>query len=186
MSQRAQLLFESAMDAIVTVDADQRIVAFNAAAETVFGWPRGEIAGQPLDVLIPERFRSRHRAHVDAFAKQAAGASLLLKEVHDPGRYGVAEVQGDRIVGIEEKPKQPRSNLAVTGIYCYDDKVFDVIATLKPSKRGELEITDVNNAYLARGELTWSQIKGWWTDAGTFDSLDHASRLARETWESQK
>ena len=143
--------------------------------------------GDRMVVILGDNiFQDEIAEHVKAFAAQPAGARVLLKEVHDPGRYGVAEVLGDRIVGIEEKPKEPRSNLAVTGIYCYDDRVFDVIATLRPSKRGELEITDVNNAYLAMGQLSWSKIEGWWTDAGTFDSLDHASRLARETWETQK
>jgi glucose-1-phosphate thymidylyltransferase len=104
---------------------------------------------------------------------------VVLKRVPDPGRYGVAQVDGLRIVGIEEKPANPRSDLAVTGIYFYDGGVYDVIRTLRPSARGELEITDVNNAYLARGELRYDVLDGWWTDAGTFDSLLLANELVR-------
>ncbi|HVO31782.1 MAG TPA: sugar phosphate nucleotidyltransferase [bacterium] len=118
---------------------------------------------------------------VKAFEKQAKGARLFLKEVPDPGRYGVATVKDGKIVKIVEKPKNPESSLAVTGIYMYDPSVFQVIPGLKPSGRGELEITDVNNAYIARGEMTYSMFTGWWTDAGTFDSLDHANRLVRES-----
>jgi glucose-1-phosphate thymidylyltransferase len=114
---------------------------------------------------------------VRAFEAAGAGARILLKEVPDPERYGVAELAGERIVGIEEKPKRPKSRLAVTGVYMYDEEVFAIIRTLKPSARGELEITDVNNAYLARGTLRYGVMQGWWTDAGTFDSLDHANRL---------
>jgi glucose-1-phosphate thymidylyltransferase len=93
----------------------------------------------------------------------------------------VAELRGDRVVGIQEKPKRPRSNLAVTGIYMYDHHVFDIIRTLKPSGRGELEITDVNNAYLTRRELTYGFLRGWWTDAGTFESLLTANALTNKT-----
>lgn len=114
--------------------------------------------------------------HVRAFAEQPSGARILLKEVHDPQRFGVAEIAGDKIIGIEEKPKKPKSSLAVTGVYFYDSYVFEVIHTLKPSGRGELEITDVNNAYISRGDMTYSFMKGSWTDAGTFESL----RLANE------
>ncbi len=114
----------------------------------------------------------------NAFRKQARGAKVLLKQVTDPQRFGVAELRGKNIVGIEEKPKKPKSNHAVTGIYMYDANVFDIIRTLKPSGRGELEITDVNNAYLARGELTYGILNGWWTDAGTFESLLAANELA--------
>lgn len=112
------------------------------------------------------------------FLKQERGAKILLKEVPDPWRFGVAEIQGDKIVGIEEKPKQPKSNYCVTGFYFYDARVFDVIKTLKPSARGELEITDVNNFYIKEGTMTYQIIKGEWTDAGTFDSLFRANCLA--------
>ena len=111
------------------------------------------------------------------YAKQASGAHILLKEVHDPQRYGVATVEGDRIVKIVEKPKNPESNFAVTGVYMYDADVFGIIKSLKPSGRGELEITDVNTFYLSRGDLTWSLMNGFWTDAGTFDSWKHANDL---------
>ena len=114
---------------------------------------------------------------VNDFIEQKNGAKILLKEVEDPERFGVAELKGDKIVGIEEKPKKPKSKYAVTGIYMYDNNVFDIIRTLKPSGRGELEITDVNNAYIKRGELTYSVLDGWWTDAGTFESLLRANNL---------
>ncbi len=117
------------------------------------------------------------KQYVDDFKKQKGGAKILLKEVEDPERFGVAEVAGGKIVSIEEKPKKPKSNYAVTGIYMYDGKVFDIVKKLKPSWRGELEITDVNNAYLQQGTLTYGTLKGWWTDAGTFESLYRANRL---------
>jgi glucose-1-phosphate thymidylyltransferase len=121
------------------------------------------------------------RAAVEEFLQQPRGAKILLKEVPDAERFGVAELKGDRIVGIEEKPKVPKSRYAVTGIYMYDATVFDKIRTLKPSERGELEITDVNNAYIQEGTLTWSLLEGWWTDAGTFDSLLRAANLVAES-----
>jgi glucose-1-phosphate thymidylyltransferase len=114
------------------------------------------------------------------FAAQERGARILLKEVDDPGRFGVAEVDGGRIVRIEEKPARPLSRYCVTGIYFYDEQVFDVIAGLRPSARGELEITDVNNAYIARGELAFDVLTGWWSDAGTFESLARANALVGE------
>ncbi len=103
-----------------------------------------------------------------------------LKKVPDPGRYGVAELKGKRVVGIEEKPKKPKSDFAVIGIYVYPPDVFHVIKTLKPSGRGELEITDVNTHYLKEGRLGSTVIDGYWTDAGTLDSLQHANQLVRE------
>lgn len=117
------------------------------------------------------------RGAADCFRQQPAGAHILLKEVNDAERFGVAEVVGERIVGIEEKPRQPKSNYAVTGIYMYDATVFDKIKTLVPSGRGELEITDVNNAYIREGTMSFSFLQGWWTDAGTFDSLLRATNL---------
>lgn len=113
-----------------------------------------------------------------AFAEQTAGAKIFLKEVTDAQRFGVAEIAGDRIVGIEEKPTVPKTNLAVTGLYMYDREVFTIIKNLKPSGRGELEITDVNNAYIERGTMTFQVLDGDWTDAGTFDSLLKANNLA--------
>jgi len=118
---------------------------------------------------------------VKAFEKQKSGAKILLKEVPDPQRFGVPELHGDRIVRIEEKPKVPRSKYAVIGIYMYDSTVFDIVRTLKPSDRGELEITDVNNEYIGRGNLTYGILQGWWTDAGTFESLLRASNLVAQT-----
>jgi glucose-1-phosphate thymidylyltransferase len=111
------------------------------------------------------------------FREQGRGAKILIKEVDDPERFGVATIQGDRVVEIVEKPKQPKSRFAVTGIYMYDNAVFEIIRTLKPSNRGELEITDVNNAYIQRGALSYEVLQGWWTDAGTFESLLRASNL---------
>ncbi|MCL4131045.1 UNVERIFIED_CONTAM: hypothetical protein GTU68_012697, partial [Idotea baltica] len=116
-----------------------------------------------------------------AFDEQASGAKILLKEVEDAERFGVAEVVGNKIVKIIEKPKNPPSNLAVTGIYFYDPDVFQMIKGLSPSARGELEITDVNNMYLERGDLTYDKLDGWWTDAGTFSSLHRATNLVAET-----
>lgn len=102
----------------------------------------------------------------------------MLKPVHDPQRYGVAELDGDKVVGIEEKPSEPKSNYSVTGIYFYDSSVFEIIHGVRPSGRGEMEITDVNNAYIAKNEMTFGIFKGWWTDAGTFPSLAIANDLA--------
>ena len=118
---------------------------------------------------------------VSAFKKQKDGAKILLKDVPDPGRFGVPEIHNGNIIGIEEKPKKPRSGYAVTGIYMYDSTVFDIIKTLRPSDRGEMEITDVNNAYIERGKMTYEILDGWWTDAGTFESLLSASNLVAET-----
>jgi glucose-1-phosphate thymidylyltransferase len=115
--------------------------------------------------------------YVRKFEGQASGARILLKEVDDPTRFGVAEFDGDRIVSIEEKPKAPKSSYAVTGIYMYDRRVFDFIAALRPSARGELEISDVNNAYIREGDLHYDVLEGWWTDAGTFESLFRANQL---------
>jgi glucose-1-phosphate thymidylyltransferase len=120
------------------------------------------------------------RPSVQRYLEQPRGARILLKEVDDPARFGVAEVSGTRVLGIVEKPKQPKSNLAVTGIYFYDAQVFQIIRTLKPSGRGELEITDVNNEYLQRGNFTFEVLKGWWTDAGTFESLYRSATLIRD------
>jgi glucose-1-phosphate thymidylyltransferase len=121
------------------------------------------------------------RAAADAYREQERGAKILLKKVPDPQRFGVPELDGKRVLQIEEKPREPKSDFAVIGIYMYDARVFEIIRTLKPSGRGELEITDVNNAYIERGEMTWDELDGWWSDAGTFESLLHASNLVAET-----
>lgn len=120
------------------------------------------------------------------FERQERGARILLKEVPDAERFGVAELDGNRIVGIEEKPKRPKSKYAVTGIYMYDGTVFDKTRTLKPSARGELEITDVNNAYIRERTMTFSYLEGWWTDAGTFESLLRAANLVNETRQGRR
>jgi glucose-1-phosphate thymidylyltransferase len=134
--------------------------------------------GGRLAVILGDNiFESSLAPFAEAYRRQARGAKVLLQEVHDPGRYGVAITDGTRVLRIVEKPKDPPSNLAVTGIYFYDAAVYEIIAELKPSARGELEITDVNNAYIARGDLTFDVLPGWWTDAGTFESLKHASEL---------
>lgn len=117
----------------------------------------------------------------EAFEKQASGAKIMLKEVDDAQRFGVAELNGNQVVRIVEKPKEPKSNLAVTGIYFYDQSVFEYIRGLSPSARGELEITDVNNMYIERGDLTWDRLDGWWTDAGTFESLRRATNLVAQS-----
>jgi glucose-1-phosphate thymidylyltransferase len=115
------------------------------------------------------------------FKDQREGAKIILKEVPDPERFGVPVFADDKIVAIEEKPHIPQSSYAVIGIYMYDSRVFDIIRTLKPSQRGELEITDVNNEYIAQGNLTYEILAGWWTDAGTFGSLRTATNLVAET-----
>jgi glucose-1-phosphate thymidylyltransferase len=115
------------------------------------------------------------------FEQQLRGAKIMLKEVPDPQRFGVPVFEAGAIVKIEEKPKEPRSHYAITGIYFYDSTVFDIIRPLAPSARGELEITDVNNAYIERGEMTWDVLDGWWTDAGTFESLLLANQLVEKT-----
>ena len=117
------------------------------------------------------------KTYVDDFRKQEKGAKILLKEVEDPERFGVPEIKGDKIIDIQEKPKNPKSKYAVTGIYMYDSRVFDIVKTLKPSERGELEITDVNNDYISRGEMTFAALDGWWSDCGTHESLLSASDL---------
>ncbi len=140
------------------------------------------IEGEPVCVILGDNIIERNiRAAAEAFAKQKQGARILLKEVPDPQRFGCPVFQNGRIAAIEEKPKSPKSNFAVIGIYFYDGKVFDIIRTLKPSGRGELEITDVNNAYLKAGTLDYDTLEGWWSDAGTFESLQRVSNLVVET-----
>lgn len=117
---------------------------------------------------------------IKEFEKKPKGAKIFLKEVSDPERFGVAEIKDGRVINIEEKPKDPKSNYAVIGLYMYDSDVFEIAKTLKPSNRGELEITDVNNEYIRRDLMTYSIIDGWWTDAGTFESLYRASKLVAE------
>ena len=136
----------------------------------------------PVCVVLGDNIIERNiRGAADEYRRQGKGAKILLKKVADPQRFGVPELDGDRVVRVEEKPAEPRSDLAVIGIYFYDSTVFDIIRTLVPSGRGELEITDVNNHYIERGEMTWNELEGWWTDAGTFSSLLYASDLVAKT-----
>lgn len=138
--------------------------------------------GQKLCVILGDNIIEKPIARaVEAFRAQGQGARILLKEVDDAERFGVAEIEGDRIVGIEEKPARPKSRYAVTGIYMYDETVFEKIKTLVPSGRGELEITDVNNAYIREGTMQFSFLDGWWTDAGTFESLLRACNLVAQS-----
>ncbi len=135
--------------------------------------------GDSLCVILGDNvFQDSLANEFQAFERQGAGARILLKPVSDPHRFGVAEVVGDKVVGIEEKPKAPKSNLSVTGIYFYDPQVFDIIRRQKPSGRGEMEITDVNNAYIEKGRMSFGTFQGWWSDAGTYPSLSHANELA--------
>jgi glucose-1-phosphate thymidylyltransferase len=136
----------------------------------------------PVCVVLGDNIIERNiLAAVNAYRKQGGGAKIILKQVPDPQRFGVPQLDGQRVIRIEEKPAKPLSDYAVIGIYMYDAGVYDIIRSLKPSGRGELEITDVNNAYIARGAMTWEKLEGWWTDAGTFESLLHASNLVAET-----
>jgi glucose-1-phosphate thymidylyltransferase len=138
--------------------------------------------GQKLCVILGDNIiEGSIRKAADDFRQQANGAKILLKEVTDAERFGVAEIAGEKIVNIEEKPRHPKSNYAVTGFYMYDATVFNKVRTLVPSKRGELEITDVNNAYIEEGSMTFDFLEGWWTDAGTFDSLLRAANLVAQS-----
>ena len=135
-------------------------------------------AGDRIAVVLGDNiFQKSIAPYVRAFERQPEGAKVLIKKVPDPERFGVVRFKGDRVAGIEEKPKRPPSDYIVTGIYLYDSQVFDIIRTLKPSGRGELEITDVNNHYIRRRQMTYSVLKGFWSDCGTFESLHRASQL---------
>jgi glucose-1-phosphate thymidylyltransferase len=139
-------------------------------------------SGDKICVVLGDNVIEKNiRKAVENFQKQKEGAKILLKEVPDPQRFGVAEVRGDRIARIEEKPREPKSRFAVIGIYLFDQDVFNIIKTLKPSGRGELEITDVNNRYIEKGLMTWDILEGWWTDAGTFESLLRANQMVAQT-----
>ena len=140
------------------------------------------VEGEKICVVLGDNIVENNIASSkEAFEKQEKGAHIILKEVTDPERFGCPEFSNGKILGIEEKPKAPKSNYAVTGIYFYDASVFEKIGCTKPSWRNELEITDVNNMYLKEGTLTHSILDGWWTDAGTFDSLLHATNLVAKT-----
>ncbi len=137
--------------------------------------------GKIVVILGDNIFEKNICASVEAFRKQKKGARTVLKEVSDPERFGVPVFEGDRIVRIDEKPQSPQSQYAVTGIYLYDNSVFDYIKNLSPSGRGELEITDVNNFYIQAGTMEWDILDGWWTDAGTFESLQYAGNMVAKT-----
>lgn len=139
-------------------------------------------AGDPVCVVLGDNIiEGNICAAVEGYRKQSGGAKIILKKVPDPQRFGVPKLDGRRVVRIEEKPSRPQSDYAVTGIYMYDSSVYEIIRSLEPSHRGELEITDVNNVYIDRDEMTWEELEGWWSDAGTFDSLLRASRMVAET-----
>ncbi|WP_168123913.1 sugar phosphate nucleotidyltransferase [Paenibacillus sp. HB172176] len=145
------------------------------------------VQGDQMVVILGDNvFADGIARYVSRFKEQGRGAKLLLQKVHDPQRYGVPELRGDRILSIEEKPSEPKSEYAVTGIYMYDSQVFDMIRGLKPSSRGELEITDVNNAYIASEALTYDVLEQWWTDAGTHASYGKANELASKLLYAEK
>jgi glucose-1-phosphate thymidylyltransferase len=138
--------------------------------------------GDKICVILGDNILEKSIASAaQAFERQQGGAQILLKQVPDAERFGVAEMGGDKIIGIEEKPRKPKSNFAVTGVYMYDGTVFEKVRKLVPSGRGELEITDVNNAYIREGSMTYSYVEGWWTDAGTFESLLRAANLVAKS-----
>jgi glucose-1-phosphate thymidylyltransferase len=137
---------------------------------------------EPICVILGDNIiQGNICSAVESYRRRGQGAKILLKKVADPQRFGVPELDGQLVVRIDEKPAEPKSEFAVIGIYLYDARVFDIIRSLKPSGRGELEITDVNNAYIDRGEMTWDELAGWWSDAGTFESLLNASNLVAKT-----
>ncbi|KZL93680.1 sugar phosphate nucleotidyltransferase [Clostridium magnum] len=138
------------------------------------------VNGDKCVVILGDNiFQDNINKFVNDFEKQDNGAKILIQKVPDPQRYGIAEINGDKIIGIEEKPKIPKSNFCVIGIYMYDNRVFNIIKTLQPSARGELEITDVNNWYIVDGSLSYDVLEGWWTDSGTFESLAYVNELSK-------
>ncbi len=142
------------------------------------GLAEGFSHGDQLVAILGDNiFEANLKQYADRFISQKTGARVLLKQVANPQRFGVAEISDGKVISIEEKPKKPRSDYIITGIYFYDDAVFDIIRTLQPSARGELEISDVNNAYITKGQLAYDILDGWWTDAGTFESLNRANKL---------
>jgi glucose-1-phosphate thymidylyltransferase len=142
------------------------------------GLAEGFSHGDQLVAILGDNiFEANLKQYADRFISQKIGARVLLKQVANPQRFGVAEMSDGKVISIEEKPKKPRSDYIITGIYFYDNAVFDIIRTLQPSARGELEISDVNNAYITKGQLAYDILDGWWTDAGTFESLNRANKL---------
>ena len=141
---------------------------------------KGFVGSDAVTVILGDNmFQDALRQSVDTFLSDPTGGMVLLKEVPDPHRFGIAEIVDGSIVSVVEKPAEPKSNYCVTGIYLYDCSVFDIIETVRPSARGEMEISDVNAAYLRRGQLRHRFLEGWWSDAGTFESLWHANQLIR-------
>ncbi|MGB3855514.1 MAG: sugar phosphate nucleotidyltransferase, partial [Methanosarcina flavescens] len=141
------------------------------------------VDGDSVTVVLGDNiFQDNIKEDVENFKN---GAKIFLKEVPDAHRFGVAELKGEKVIGIEEKPKEPKSNFAVTGLYIYDSDVFDAIKTLKPSGRGELEITDVNNYYINKGMMEYKALEGFWSDAGTFESLLRAGMLVKQSIEKE-
>lgn len=163
------------------VDLTYRVQDESGGIAQAIGLAEHFVSDDSMVVILGDNvFEGSIVSYVDNFVKQGNGARILLKKVSDPNRYGVPEIQGEQIISIEEKPIQPKSHYAVTGIYMFDAAVFRIIRTLKPSSRGELEITDVNNAYIGAGQLKYDILQGWWTDAGTHASLALANELAKE------
>jgi glucose-1-phosphate thymidylyltransferase len=141
--------------------------------------------GDHVAVILGDNiYENSFRASVETYLQEGRGARVHLKKVENPQRFGVPVLDGDRVVKIEEKPEFPQSDCAVTGTYLYDRSVFDIVRTLVPSGRGELEITDVNNAYIERGEMTYAMVDGWWSDAGTFESLLRSNILVASQHET--
>ena len=142
------------------------------------GLAEGFSNDDPLAVILGDNiFQANLKDYADRFVNQKTGARVLLKHVPNPQRFGVAEISDGKVISIDEKPKKPKSDYIVTGIYFYDATVFDIIRSLKPSGRGELEISDVNNGYIEKGQMAYDILDGWWTDAGTFESLNRANEL---------
>ena len=142
------------------------------------GLAEGFSNDDPLAVILGDNiFQANLKDYADRFISQKTGARVLLKQVPNPQRFGVAEISDGEVISIDEKPKKPKSDYIVTGIYFYDATVFDIIRSLKPSGRGELEISDVNNGYIEKGQMAYDILEGWWTDAGTFESLNRANEL---------
>jgi len=142
--------------------------------------------GGPVCVVLGDNVLEKSiKESVRKFRHQGSGAKILLSKVAHPQRFGVPVFDGDKILRIDEKPANPASPYAVIGVYMYDNRVFDITRSLKPSQRGELEITDVNNVYIETGDMSWDILEGWWTDAGTFDSLLRASNLVAQKREVQ-
>ena len=152
------------------------------------GLARHFAEGERILVMLGDNIIEKNiTAAVEKYREQKDGAKIILKEVDNPSDYGVAELDGDRVIGIVEKPEKPKTNLAVIGIYMYDSNVFDIITTLKPSGRGELEITDVNNAYIERGNMTYEILDGWWADAGSsIDGLLKTNSMVARTGANNK